>query len=83
MRTVTFSEELIQRNQLCNMNTRRDLLTNIHPFKDTMSWSAFDVSQLFVIKISKQRVDAIQRIEYSMCYKCEFFTFCVPLLTVA
>ena len=73
MRTVTFSEELIQRNQLCNMNTRRDLLTNIHPFKDTMSWSAFDVSQLFVI----------QRIEYSMCYKCEFFTFWVPLLTGA
>ena len=53
-----FSEKLVMRNQLHSIYTWKDFpLTMIHSFKYTLSWSALEIPQFFIIENSKQCIN--------------------------
>ena len=54
LRTVTFSEELVLRNQLHSTYTWKSFpWTIIYSFKYSMSWSDFYITQFFIVENSK------------------------------
>ena len=59
LRTVTFCEKLVLRNQLYCIYTWKDL-TIIHSFKYTMDWSDFEIPHFFWLKIANNVWISIQ-----------------------
>ena len=58
MKTVTFSEKLVPRNQVHNIYTWKNVpLTSTNFLEYTMIWSNFELPQSFIVENSKQCIN--------------------------
>ena len=62
LRTVTFSEKLVLRNQLHCIYTWKDF--HIHSFKYTVGWFDFEIPQIFFVENNKQYMNFSRRCDF-------------------